>query len=82
MPEYNEKQNPEEFYPNKCQKHVACNYGFKLVCVDDKFRKYFKSYLIEDAVCNFINTINEESKYCPNIVKKKNFILTKYLWLL
>ena len=24
-------------YMNKYQKHVACSYGYKLVCVDDKF---------------------------------------------
>ena len=27
----------------KYQKHVACSYGDKLVCVDNKFRKCFKS---------------------------------------
>ena len=38
------KQNPGEFYTKKYQKHVACNNGYKLVCVDDIFRKPFKSY--------------------------------------
>ena len=38
----NEKQIPEESYTNKCQKHIACSYGYKLVCVDDKFSKPFK----------------------------------------
>ena len=32
------KQNPNESYTNKYQKHVACGYGYKLVCVDDKFK--------------------------------------------
>ena len=35
--EDNGKQYPEEYYTNKYQKHVACTYGYKLVCVDDKF---------------------------------------------
>ena len=35
MPENNEKQNPEEFDTNKYQKHIACSYVYKLVCVDD-----------------------------------------------
>ena len=26
------KQNPEECYTSKCQKHIACSYGYKLVC--------------------------------------------------
>ena len=48
--EDNGKQNPKESYNNKCQKHVACSCGYKLVCVDDKFSQPFKSYLGEDAV--------------------------------
>ena len=50
VPEDNGKQNPNKSYTNKYQKHVACSYGYKLVCVDDKFSKPFKSYLGEDAV--------------------------------
>ena len=34
--EDNGMQNPEEPYTNKYQKHIACSYGYKLVCVDDK----------------------------------------------
>ena len=56
--EDNGKQNPIESYTKKYQKHIACSYGYKLVCVDDKLCKPFKSYLGEDAVYNFI------SKYC------------------
>ena len=45
VPEDNGKQNPNDFYTNKYQKHVACSYGYKsvCVCVDDKFSKPFKS---------------------------------------
>ena len=42
LPEDNGKQNPNESYTNKYQKHVACSYGYKLVCADDKFSKPFK----------------------------------------
>ena len=35
---------PEESYTTKYQKHAACSYGCKLVCVDGKFGKPFKSY--------------------------------------
>ena len=31
VPEDNGKQNPNESYTNKYQKHVACSYGYKLV---------------------------------------------------
>ena len=70
VPEDNEKKNPNESYTNKYKKHVACSYGYKLVCVDDKFSKSFKSYLGEDAFYNFINSMIEESKTRSNIMKK------------
>ena len=57
--EDNRKQNPNESYTNKYQKHVACSYGYKLVCVDDKFSKPFKSYLGQDAVYKFIRNMVE-----------------------
>ena len=57
VPEDDGKQNPDECYTNKYQKHVACSYGYKLVCVDDKFSKPFRSYLGENAVYNFINSL-------------------------
>ena len=37
VPEDNGNQNPNHSYTNKYQKNVACSYGYKLVCVDDKF---------------------------------------------
>ena len=45
MPEDNGNQNPNESYTNKYQKLVACSFDHKLVCVDDKSIKPFKSYL-------------------------------------
>ena len=49
-PKDNEKQNPEEPYMNKYQKHVVCSYCYKLVCFNDKLGKPFKYYLGENAV--------------------------------
>ena len=48
--EDNRKQNPNGSYTNKYQKYVACSYGYKLVCDDDKLSKPFKSHLGEDVV--------------------------------
>ena len=78
VPEDNGKQNPNESYNSKYQKHVACSYGYKLVCVDDKFSKPFKSYLGEDAVYNFISRMIEKSKYCSDLMKKlSKLVMTK-----
>ena len=41
--EDNGKQNPDESYTNKYQKHFACSHGYKLVCAGDS--KNFRSYL-------------------------------------
>ena len=78
--EDNWKQNANESYSNKFRKHVDCSYGYKLVCVDDKFIKLFKSYLDEDAVSNSISSMIEESKYCSDVAKKhfnKELVMTK-----
>ena len=79
VPEDNRKQNPNESYTNKYQKHVACSYGYKLVCIDDELSKPFKSYLDEDTVYNFISSMMEESKYCSDMMKKhfnKELVMT------
>ena len=80
MPEDNGKQNPNESYTNKYQKHVACSYGCKLVYVDEKFSKYFKSHLGKYPVHNFISSMTEESKYYSDMMKKhfnKKLVMTK-----
>ena len=76
VPKDNGKQNPEDSYANKCKKHIACSYGYKFGCVDDKFSKPFETYFGEDAVYNFINSMIKESKYCSEVIKN---ILTKNL---
>ena len=35
------KQNARDSYTNNYQKHIACTYGNKLLCVDDMFSKPF-----------------------------------------
>ena len=42
IPEDNGKPNQIESYTNKYKKLVAFSYGYKLVCVEDKFSKPFK----------------------------------------
>ena len=32
--EDNGKENPDESYANKYQKHIASSYGYKLLCLD------------------------------------------------
>ena len=84
MPENNGKQNSNGSYTNKCQKHITCSYGYKLVCIDDKFSKPFKTNLGEDAIYNFIDSMIEESKYCKDVMRKhfnKELVITEDLWI-
>ena len=49
-------------------------------CVDDKFSKSINSYLGEDAVYNFINSMIKESEYCNDLMKRhfnKELVMTK-----
>ena len=69
VPEDNGKQNPEESYTDKYQNHISCSYGYKLVCVDYKFSKSFKTYLGKDPVYNFIG----ESKCCSEVMKNMDY---------
>ena len=39
VPKDNGKQNPDEPYTKIYYRHIACSYGYKLACVDDKFGK-------------------------------------------
>ena len=50
VPENNGKQTPKESYTNKYRKHIVCSYGYKLVCIDDRFSTSFQTYLGKDAV--------------------------------
>ena len=83
IPGDNGKQNPEESFMNKYQKHIACTHGYKLVCVvclDDKFSLSFMSYLHADAIYNFINNMVNESKHYSDVMKKhfnKELVMTK-----
>ena len=77
VPEINGKQNPDQSYTNKYQKHIACSYSYKLVCLNDKISKPFKSCLGKYAAYNFIKYVVEERKYCNDVMEKN--ILTKNL---
>ena len=75
--ENNGKQNPESL---KQTKRIACSYGYRLACVDDKFSIPFETYLQENAVYNFINSMIEENKYFGDVIKKhfnKDQVTTK-----
>ena len=67
VPEDNRRQNPNESYTNKYQKHVACSYDYKLVCVNDK------------NVVSFLNHTHEKMLFTVLLAvcsKKVNIVVT------
>ena len=46
-----------DFGPNtkKYQDHIVCSYGYKLIYVDERYLKPFKTYIGEDAIDKFLN---------------------------
>ena len=63
VPEDNGKQNLDE-------KTCCLQLWLSTICADDKSSKPFKSYLVEDAVYNFITNMVEENKYCTDVMQK------------
>ena len=79
VPENNGRQNPSETYTNQYQKHVACSYGYKLVCTGNKFSKPMKPYLSEDVFDTELYYYHDQSKLCTDMIKKhfnKNLVMT------
>ena len=46
VPEDNGKQNLNNSYIKKYQKHVVCSNSYELVCFDDKFSKPFTEVML------------------------------------
>ena len=77
MQQDNRKQNPEEFY-TEYQKQIAWSYGYKLICVDDKFSNPSKSPWVKMQFT--ILLIIWSKKYCGEVMKKnfnKELVITK-----
>ena len=57
-------QNPDESYTSKYQKHVACNYRYKLLWVEDKLSKPlgFESNIIKWSA-KIVKTIGEHPQW-------------------
>ena len=68
VPQDNGKQNLEVSYTDRCQKHIACSYGYKLAYLNDQFSKPFKIYLGKDTVYNIMNNMIEKSKCCSEVM--------------
>ena len=63
----------------KMQDHVPCGFGYKVVCVDDRFSKDTVVHRGVGCVREFIKAILSEYEYCRSVMKdhfNKNLIMT------
>ena len=56
-------------YTRKYQDHVSCSFAFKVVFVDNKFRKKVVLYRGKNAVYKFIKSIFNEYNYSRKVIK-------------
>ena len=55
------KNNPNKLYTDKYQEYIAYIYGYKILCIADRFSKPDQNY--HWSVYKFISEILEEVKY-------------------
>ena len=64
----NRKNNTS--YTEKYQKHIPCSFAYKVVCIDNKFRKLLALCRGKNAASKPIELILEEYDYCKKSDKK------------
>ena len=63
----------------KEQEHVPCGFGYKVVCIDDKFSKNVVVHRGMDCMGKFISSVLSEYEYCKSVAKNnfnKNLIMS------
>ena len=74
---YDENDDSDSSWSVKMQDHVPCGFGYKVVCVDDRFTKDIVIYRGKDCVDKFVDAILSEYEYCKGFMRdhfNKNFI--------
>ena len=64
----------------KYQDHVPCSFGYKTVCIDDRFSEPIVVYRGENAAYEFIKAIFREYEHCKKVMKKhfnKNLVMSE-----
>ena len=74
---YDENDDSDSSWSVKMQDHVPCGFGYKVVCVDDRFTKDIVIYRGKDCVDKFVDAILSEYEYCKGFMRdhfNKNLI--------
>lgn len=65
--------DPDESCSNKYQEYVACTFGYKIVCVDDRFSKPEGWFWDKGAIFKFSSESFEKVNHHKEAMKKKAF---------
>ena len=66
-------------YNKKYQSHIPCGFGYKVICIDNRFSKDIVIFRAKECISKSITMILKEYEYCSNIMKKhfnKNLVMT------
>ena len=69
------EQSDDESYTEISQKHIACGFGYKVVCQNDEYSKPEVVYRGEGSFRRFLDNIYDELKYC---IKTTKYLIDKY----
>ena len=56
-------------YTKNDQSHIPCGFGYKVICIGNRFNKYIVIYRGKDCINKFISMIVEEYEYCNGVMK-------------
>ena len=57
------KNNLDKSYTGNYENHIACSYGYKLNCADDRFSKPVQIQWGGNTIYKFVSKMLEEVKY-------------------
>ena len=56
----------------KCQDHIACMYGYKSICANERYSKPYKTYFGKVAIDKLLNNMLKENEYCSEVIEAQS----------
>ena len=63
-------KNKNTLYTEIHEDHIPCSFPYKVVCINDKFRKQPVPYREKNADKKLIDALLEEYDYCKKVLKR------------
>ena len=66
---YDKNGDIDSSWSVKMQDHVSCGFGYRVVCVDDRFTKDIVIYREKDCADKFVDATLSAYEYCKGFMK-------------